>query len=104
MTTEDLVTGFVMIQPSAEISRQIDLLLHLDDEHHVARYCRFDDWFKHTQDAPGGFYLWVIRHPLRDNELVDGAIRVRGRRVDLANISMPLCLLAGATDHITLPD
>jgi len=101
---EHMVSGFVMIQPSAEISRQIDLLLHLDDEHHVARYCEFEDWFKHTQDVPGAFYLWIIRHLFRDNGLIDGGIRVRGRRVDLANISMPLYLLAGATDHITPPD
>ncbi|MGB0095955.1 MAG: alpha/beta fold hydrolase [Solirubrobacteraceae bacterium] len=101
---EHMVAGFVLIQPGAEISRQIDVLLHLDDEHHIARYCEFEDWFKHTHDVPGAFYLWIVRHLFRDNELIDGAIRIRGRRVDLANISMPLYLLAGATDHITPPD
>jgi poly(3-hydroxybutyrate) depolymerase len=101
---EHMVSGFVLIQPGAEISRQIDLLLHLDDEHHVARYGQFEDWFKHTQDIPGGFYLWIVRHLFRDNELIDGTIRISGRQVDLANISMPLYLLAGATDHITPPD
>ena len=101
---EHMVAGFVLIQPGAEISRQIELLLHLDDDAHVARYCQFEDWFKHTQDVPGEFYLWIIRHLFRDNGLIDGAIKVAGRRVDLANISMPLCLLAGAIDHITPPD
>ena len=101
---EHMVAGFVLIQPGAEISRQIELLLHLDDDAHVARYCKFEDWFKHTQDVPGEFYLWIIRHLFRDNGLIDGAIKVAGRRVDLANISMPLCLLAGAIDHITPPD
>jgi poly(3-hydroxybutyrate) depolymerase len=101
---EHMVAGFVMIQPGAEISRQIDLMLHLDDAAHVARYCQFEDWFKHTQDIPGGFYLWIIRHLFRDNGLIDAAITIRGRQVDLANISMPLYLLAGATDHITPPD
>ena len=101
---EHMVAGFVMIQPSAEISRQVDLLWHLDDEQHVARYCQFEDWFKHTQDVPGAFYLWIVQHLFRDNELIGGAVRVRGRQVELANVSMPLYLLAGATDHITPPD
>jgi poly(3-hydroxyalkanoate) synthetase len=101
---EHMVSGFVLIEPAAEISRQIELLLHLDDDAHVARYSQFEDWFKHTQDVPGGFYLWIVRHLFRDNGLIDGAISIRGRRVDLANISMPLYLLAGATDHITPPD
>jgi poly(3-hydroxybutyrate) depolymerase len=101
---EHMVSGFVLIEPAAEISRQIELLLHLDDDAHVARYSEFEDWFKHTQDVPGGFYLWIVRHLFRDNGLIDGAISIRGHRVDLANISMPLYLLAGATDHITPPD
>jgi poly(3-hydroxyalkanoate) synthetase len=101
---EHMLAGFVMIQPAAEISRQIDLLLHIEDEAHVARYREFEDWFKHTQDIPGEFYLWIVRHLFRDNALVSGSLRVRGQRVQLPNIDMPLNLLAGATDHITPPD
>ena len=48
-----MLTGFIMIQPGAEISRQIDLLLNLDDAAHVARYREFEDWFKHTQNCAG---------------------------------------------------
>jgi poly(3-hydroxyalkanoate) synthetase len=101
---EHMLAGFVLIQPGAEISKQIELFLNLHDPAHVARYREFEDWFKHTQDIPGGFYLWIVRHLFRDNELISGSLRVRGQRVDLAKIDMPLNLLAGATDHITPPD
>jgi poly(3-hydroxybutyrate) depolymerase len=100
---EHMLTGFIMIQPGAEISRQIDLLLNLDDPAHVARYREFEDWFKHTQDVPGAFYLWIVRHLFRDNSLIQGTLEVRGQRVDLGQVGMPLNLLAGATDHITPP-
>jgi poly(3-hydroxyalkanoate) synthetase len=99
-----MLTGFIMIQPGAEISRQIDLLLNLDDPAHVARYREFEDWFKHTQDVPGAFYLWIVRRLFRDNALITGSLEVRGQKVDLGRIDMPLNLLAGATDHITPPD
>jgi poly(3-hydroxyalkanoate) synthetase len=101
---EHMLFGFVAINPRDEITRQIDLLLNLDNEAHVARYREFENWFKHTQDIPGDFYLWIVRHLFRDNELVSGSLRVGGERVDLARIDMPLNLLAGATDHITPPD
>lgn len=101
---ENMLAGFITIQPSAEISRQIGLLMNLDDPAHVARYREFEDWFKHTQDIPGAFYLWIVRHLFRDNELVAGALTIGGQQVDLARIDMPLNLLAGATDHITPPD
>jgi len=99
-----MLAGFIMIQPGAEIARQIDLLLNLDDPAHVARYREFEDWFKHTQDVPGAFYLWIVRHLFRDNALISRSLEVRGQKVDLARIDMPLNLMAGATDHITPPD
>jgi poly(3-hydroxyalkanoate) synthetase len=100
---QHMLTGFIMIQPGAEISRQIDLLLNLDDPSHVARYREFEDWFKHTQAVPGAFYLWIVRHLFRDNSLIHGSLEVLGQRVDMGRIGMPLNLLAGATDHITPP-
>jgi poly(3-hydroxybutyrate) depolymerase len=99
-----MLAGFILIQPGAEIARQIDLLLNLDDPAHVARYREFEDWFKHTQDVPGAFYLWIVRHLFRDNALISGSLEARAGKVDLARIDMPLNLLAGAADHITPPD
>ena len=99
-----MLSGFILIQPGAEISRQIELLLNLDDPAHVARYREFEDWFKHTQDVPGAFYLWIVRNLFRDNGLISGSLEVRGQKVDLSRIDMPLELMAGATDHITPPD
>ncbi len=101
---EHMVSGFIMIQPGDEVSRQLELLLHLDDPAYIARYREFEDWFKHTQDVPGAFYLWIVRHLFRDNALISGSLEVRGQHVDLAALDMPLNLLAGATDHITPPD
>jgi poly(3-hydroxybutyrate) depolymerase len=99
-----MLAGFITIQPGDEISRQLDLLLNLDDSAHVARYQEFEDWFKHTQDIPGPFFLWIVRHLFRDNLLIRGSLMVREQRVDLGRIDMPLNLLAGASDHITPPD
>jgi poly(3-hydroxybutyrate) depolymerase len=101
---EHMVSGFVLIQPGDEVSRQFELLHNVNDEHHVARYVHFENWFKHTQDVPGAFYLWIVRHLFRDNALMSGSLRIGGRTVDLTKIDMPLNLLAGATDHITPPD
>jgi poly(3-hydroxyalkanoate) synthetase len=101
---ERMLAGFIFIQPGDEISRQLELLRHVHDQAHVERYQEFEDWFKHTQDIPGAFYLWIVEHLFRDNALVAGALEIGGRNVSLTEIDMPLFLLAGATDHITPPD
>jgi poly(3-hydroxybutyrate) depolymerase len=101
---EHMLAGFITIQPGAEISRQLELLQNIDDDAHVDRYREFEDWFKYTQDIPGDFYLWIVRHLFRDNALIAGSLKIGTRRADLGKIEMPLNLLAGATDHITPPD
>jgi poly(3-hydroxybutyrate) depolymerase len=100
---EHMLAGFILIKPDNEVARQAQLLANVHDPEHVARYREFEDWFKHTQDIPGAFYLWIVEHLFRDNELVRGELQVGGKRVDLASISCPLNLLGGAGDHITPP-
>ncbi|NMH96329.1 alpha/beta fold hydrolase [Pseudonocardia acidicola] len=95
--------NFIGIQPHSEIARQLQLLENIDDPAHVERYRVFEDWFKHTQDIPGSFYLWLVEHLFRRNQLISGDLVIDGRRADLAAITCPLFLLAGSTDHITPP-
>lgn len=99
-----MLAGFILIKPDNELARQAQLLVNVHDPEHVARYQEFEDWFTHTQDIPGAFYMWIVEHLFRDNELVRGVLEVGGERVDLGRIGCPLNLLGGATDHITPPD
>jgi poly(3-hydroxybutyrate) depolymerase len=99
-----MLAGFIALKPDNEIARQLQLLANIDDDEHVARYREFEDWFKHTQPISGAFYLWIVEHLFRDNELIAGRLQIGGQRVDLARIGCPLYLLGGASDHITPPD
>ena len=99
-----LLAGFIVMQPEAEVSRQLSLLANISDPAHVARYRDFEDWFKYTQPIPGAFYLWIVEHLFRDNKLIAGTLQIGGERVDLGRITCPLNLLAGTADHITPPD
>jgi poly(3-hydroxyalkanoate) synthetase len=101
---EYLIGGFIVIKPENEVGKQLQLLAHVRDPRHVERYRVFEDWFKHSQDLAGPFYLWLVEHLFRDNELVRGTLRIDDQPVDLGRIDCPVNLLAGATDHITPPD
>jgi poly(3-hydroxyalkanoate) synthetase len=103
MSGRAVLTNFILMQPQTELGRQLQLLENVDDPQHVERYRVFEDWFKHTQDIPRAFYLWLVEHLFHRNELITGRLVVNGRRADLAAITCPLFLLAGARDHITPP-
>jgi poly(3-hydroxyalkanoate) synthetase len=100
---EFMLNGFIGIQPESELKKQLQLLIHLHKPGHVERYQAFENWFKHTQDLSGAFYLWIVEHLFRDNKLITGDLVIDGERVDLARYRRPLYLLAGAIDHITPP-
>ena len=103
MPGQRILEGFSAIKPENEVEKQLGLLAALDDPKHRERYAEFEDWFKWTQDLPGRFYLWVVGELFRSNKLIAGDLWVKGRQVDLSELSMPLYLLAGETDHITPP-
>lgn len=95
------LAGFITMQPEVELDRQLQLLANIREPAHVARYQKFETWFKHTQPITGAFYLWIVEHLFQNNELVAGTLTVGDRVVDVARITCPLYLLAGSTDHIT---
>jgi poly(3-hydroxyalkanoate) synthetase len=101
---EFLLGGFIVIKPENEVGKQLQLLAHVRDARHVERYRAFEDWYKHTQDIAGAFYLWLVEHLFRDNELIGGTLRIGDDAVELGRIECPVNLLAGATDHITPPE
>lgn len=61
---------------------------------------RFDAWNEATLDLPGAFYLEVVNAIFRENRIAAGAFVALGRRIDPANVAVPLFLLAGAHDGI----
>jgi poly(3-hydroxybutyrate) depolymerase len=99
-----LLDGFKAMQPDQELSRSLGLLTHIHDSQHVDRHRKFENWFQWTQALPGNFYLWAVEHLFMRNSLIKGELVVEGRKVNLADISCPLFLMAGQTDHITPPD
>jgi len=100
---EYMLNGFILIKPENEVAKQAQLLANLHDAERVERYRAFETWFKHVQDIPGRFYLWIVEHLFRDNALIKGELEIRGKTVDLSRLTCPVNLLGGATDHITPP-
>jgi poly(3-hydroxybutyrate) depolymerase len=64
---------------------------------------RYRQWHQWTVNLPGSFYLEVVEHLFRRNELARGEFRALGQVADLSSVKAPLFLLAGAHDEVTPP-
>jgi poly(3-hydroxyalkanoate) synthetase len=64
------------------------------------RFCR---WCASTVDLPGAYYLQVVQQIFKENRIARGEFVALGRRIDLADVRVPLALLAARTDEIVNP-
>ncbi|MFY9991609.1 MAG: alpha/beta fold hydrolase [Rhodoplanes sp.] len=61
---------------------------------------RFRKWYDWTVDLPGIYYLEVVQWLYKENRLAQGTFFALGKRIDLAQVRLPLLLLAGRDDQI----
>jgi poly(3-hydroxyalkanoate) synthetase len=65
---------------------------------------RFERWDRATLDLPGAYYLEVTARVFRQNLIAEGRFVALGRRIDLAEVRVPVFLLAGADDIVVPRD
>lgn len=65
---------------------------------------RFQAWNAETVDLPGTYYLQVIRCLYKENQIPEGRFVALGRRINLADITIPIFLLAAQDDELVAPE
>ena len=65
---------------------------------------RFARWDRATLDLPGTYYLDVTERIFRRNLIAKGGFDALGRRIDLAEVRVPVFLLAGDSDTVVPRD
>jgi poly(3-hydroxyalkanoate) synthetase len=65
---------------------------------------RFQRWDRAPLDLPGVYYLEVTDRVFRQNQIAEGRFVALGRRIDLAEVRVPVFLLAGENDIVVPRD
>ncbi|MGA2568352.1 MAG: alpha/beta fold hydrolase [Pseudolabrys sp.] len=63
----------------------------------------FRDWHAWTVDLPGTYYLEVIEKLYKRNEIATSQFIALGEQIDLANVRVPVFLLAARDDELVAP-
>jgi poly(3-hydroxyalkanoate) synthetase len=105
MRGDVMLAGWKNMHPGEQYLRKyIDLYEHIADKSYVARSERFERWYENPVDLPGVYYLQAIEELFKANRFAKGEFVGLGRRLSLADIAIPLYLLAGDADDITTPE
>lgn len=96
--------GFDNLRPMERyFGKYLSLWAHCDNEKFVSRYKRLADWYGTPQHIPGKAYLQIVKLLFKKNYLIKKKLKVHDRIVDMANVNVPVYMIAGARDHITRP-
>ncbi|MBN2299534.1 MAG: alpha/beta fold hydrolase [Deltaproteobacteria bacterium] len=105
MSGDLMLMGWKMMNPYDRfVGDFVNIWLNVRDERYLERTRKFQEWYEHTQDISGQWYLEAVEALFKENKLIKGRLKVLGEVVDLGRITCPLALLAGERDDITLPE
>jgi poly[(R)-3-hydroxyalkanoate] polymerase subunit PhaC len=102
----DLIdTGNRMLKPVTNyVGSYVNLWERILEDKSLDSWLAMSKWVNDGVPLPGEAFRQWIREFYQQNKLVKGEIVLRGRTVDLSNITCPLLNIAGTKDHIcTLP-
>jgi polyhydroxyalkanoate synthase len=91
--------GFQLTALDKRITKPLTVLRHIDDREMLAHIEAVDDYMAHMLAYPGRTFGQLYHRFFRVNDLADGRVELEdGKLVDLADVSGPVLVVAGATD------
>ncbi len=98
----DLIdTGNRMLNPITNyVGTHVNMWERLFQDKPMENWLAMNKWVNDGPPFPGAAFRQWIGEFYQQNKLVKGEIKLRGRRVDLSNIKVPLLNIAGTKDHI----
>jgi polyhydroxyalkanoate synthase len=102
---EMIDTGNRMLKPVTNyVGTYVNMWERIFEDKPMETWLAMNKWVNDGPPFPGQAFKTWIREFYQQDKLAKGEVRLRGRRVDLSNIEVPLLSIAGKKDHIcTLP-
>lgn len=92
--------AFQYMRPLQKSSGQAMLLNNLDNPDYVKAHLRITRWGADALPFPGAAFRTLVRDFIKDKKIVAGEFEIRGRKVDLNEIRVPLLHLLAEHDHV----
>jgi polyhydroxyalkanoate synthase subunit PhaC len=97
--------AFLLLNPPRLLlDKYLGFMENMDNKDFVENFIRMEKWIFDSPDLPGETIRQVIKDLYQENLLVQGKMRLGGRRVDLGRVSMPLLNIYGQYDHLVPPE
>ncbi len=97
---EMIFESFNMLRPADRVTGQVQLWDNMWNDEFVKSYRMFDRWAADILPLPGELFRETTKEFMWENRLYKNELVLRGRRVDLGNIKVPILHALAEHDHI----
>jgi len=91
---------FAVMKPTAPVVKYANLVQNLWNEQYLTGYQALNRCFQDHVPLPGAAFLQIARQWMRENGFVTDNLRLDGRRVHLADLTMPILIVTGSRDEL----
>jgi polyhydroxyalkanoate synthase len=100
-----LNVSFLMASPfTLMFGKYADAIDILDNREAMLNFLRMEKWLFGGPGVSGAAYHDLVKKFLQGNLLVKGELQLDGRKVDLANLTMPVLNIYAERDHLVPPN
>jgi polyhydroxyalkanoate synthase len=85
------------------VKKYIDLLEIVEYEDKLLNFLRMEKWIFDSPDQAGETFRQFIKDFYQENKLIKGQVEIGNKRVNLANIRIPILNIYAEQDHLVLP-
>jgi polyhydroxyalkanoate synthase subunit PhaC len=100
---EVLQSAFLMLKPTKNITKYVDLMENIDNEEFVRTFLAFDYWVNDAVAVPGEAFRQFIRATYQDNLLMNNAMYLDEQLIDLQQVRSALLNIVATHDDIVPP-
>lgn len=95
---------FLSLKPfSLTGQKYVNMVDVLDNEDKIRNFLRMEKWIFDSPDQAGEAFRQFMKDFYQQNKLISGELELDGRRVDLANVTMPVLNIFAQQDHLVPP-
>ena len=83
--------------------KYLQMVNQLDEPGKAKNFMRMEKWIFDSPDQAGEAFRQFMKDFFQENKLIKGEVELGGRRVDLADITMPVLNIYAKQDHLVPP-
>lgn len=96
-----LTEFFISLRPFELVGKKyLRFIDHLADQERTEKFLRVEKWLYDAPDQTGASFTELIKDFYAKNKLIKGEWYLGGKRIDLANLTMPILNIMASEDEI----